>query len=103
MRIIKIATLKAFWEKEPFSEQSLLSWIREIEKAEWQNHNELKKQFKNASIINQKRVVFNIHGNRYRLVTSFNYRLQIAFIIWIGTHKDYDKINVETIKYVKND
>jgi mRNA interferase HigB len=101
MRIIKITTLKSFWEKEPFAEQPLLAWVQEIEKATWQSHNELKNQFKSASIINQKRVVFNIHGNRFRLVTSFNYKLQLVFIIWIGSHSEYDKINVETVKYVK--
>ena len=101
MRIIKISTIRLYYKREPMAEQPLLSWIQEIENAQWQNHNELKKQYQNASIINHKRVVFNIHGNRYRLVASLSYKFQIAYVIWIGTHAEYDKINVETIKYVK--
>jgi mRNA interferase HigB len=57
------------------------------------------KAYANASIVGPDRVVFNIKGNDYRLVVAFNYRHQIVFIKWIGTHKDYDKIDVKTVKY----
>lgn len=63
----------------------------------------LKEHYKNSSIINSKRVVFNIHGNTFRLIVDIEYRLKIVFIVWFGTHKEYDKINAETISYVKTD
>lgn len=103
MRIIAVKTLKDYWEAFPQAEQPLLSWLEEVETAEWSNPNELKIQYRNASILNKKRVVFNIHGNTYRLIVDIEYRLKIVFIVWFGTHKDYDKINAKKISYVKTD
>ncbi len=82
-------------------EQPILSWFEELEAANWNSPNELKDQFQNASIISNKRVVFNIHGNKYCLIVDIEYRLKIVFIVWFGTHKEYDKIDVKKINYVK--
>lgn len=101
MRIIALKTIKDYWTKNPSCKQSLLAWYEEAEEAKWNNPNELKQQYRNASIINEKRVVFNIHGNRYRLIADIEYRLKILFIVWIGTHKKYDKIDVKKISYDK--
>lgn len=101
MRIIAVKTIKFYIENFPLSEQQLLSWYEEVNNADWNNPNELKSYYKNASILNSKRVVFNIHGNTYRLIVDIEYRLKIVFIVWFGTHKEYDKINAETISYVK--
>lgn len=101
MRIIAIKTLKEYWEEFPQAEQSLLSWHEEANAAEWNNPNELKSQYRNASILTDKRVVFNIHGNSYRLIVDIEYRLKIVFIVWFGTHKEYDKINAKEVSYVK--
>ena len=101
MRIIAVKTLKLFAKKEKAAEQPLFAWYAEVCKAKWENHNELKEQIRNASVIGDKRVVFNIHGNKYRLIVDIEYRLQIIFIVWTGTHKAYDKINAKTIEYVK--
>lgn len=101
MRIIAVNTLKQFWEKHPLAEQSILAWYEEAEKAEWDNPNELKSHYRNASVLNDKRVVFNIHGNSFRLIVDIEYRLKIVFIVWFGTHKEYDKIDSKTISYVK--
>ena len=103
MRVIAVKTIKNFINEYPQSEQSLLSWYEEASIAEWSTPNELKEQYKNASIINSKRVVFNIHGNTFRLLVDIEYRLKIIFIVWFGTHTEYDKINAETISYVKTD
>lgn len=70
MRIIAVKTLKIFIKNFLQSEQSLLAWYDECENAEWNNPNELKAQFGNASILTDKRVVFNIHGNAYRLIVD---------------------------------
>ena len=99
MRIIAVKTIKNYIVKYPQSEQSLLAWYGEISNTEWNSPNQLKEQYKNASIINSKRVVFNIHGNTYRLIVDIEFRLKIVFIVWFGTHKEYDKINAETVIY----
>jgi mRNA interferase HigB len=101
MRIISVQTLRSFWTDYPDAEMPLRSWYQEAAKAAWRNSGQLKTQFKNASILSSKRVVFNIKGNSYRLIVDIEYRLQIIFIVWIGTHKQYDKINAETIGYDK--
>jgi mRNA interferase HigB len=101
MRIIAVKTLKVYIKDHPKSEQPLLAWFDECESAEWNNPNELKAHYGNASILNDKRVVFNIHGNTYRLIVDIEYRLKIVFIVWFGTHIEYDKINAEKIDYVK--
>mgnify|MGYP003621149551 FL=1 len=103
MRIIAVKTLKFYINEFPQSEQALLSWYDEVTNTEWNTPNELKEHYKNSSIINSKRVVFNIHGNTFRLIVDIEYRLKIVFIVWFGTHKEYDKINAETISYVKTD
>jgi len=99
MRIIAFRTLKEFWEKPEYaaSESSLRSWYHEAKSSAWKNSNELKQSYKNASIVGEGRVVFNIKGNTYRLVVSIDYDYQVIFIRFIGTHKEYDTIDVKTI------
>jgi mRNA interferase HigB len=101
MRIIAVKTLRDCWKKFPLAEQALLSWYEEVENAQWHSPNDLKKQYRNASILTDKRVVFNIHGNTFRLVVDIEYRLKIVFVVWFGMHKQYDKIDVKSVKYVK--
>ncbi|HTE11987.1 MAG TPA: type II toxin-antitoxin system HigB family toxin [Chitinophagaceae bacterium] len=101
MRIIATKTLKAYCEKFPMAKEALLSWYEETETAEWNNSNELKAQYRNASILTSKRVVFNLHGNDYRLIVDIEYRLKIVFVVWFGTHPQYDKIDAKKISYVK--
>lgn len=103
MRVVAVKTLKEYLETFPQAEQALLSWYEEIGTAEWGNPNELKAQYQNASILTNKRVIFNIHGNTYRLIVDIEYRLKIVFIVWFGTHKEYDKIDAKEVSYVKTD
>jgi mRNA interferase HigB len=97
--IIALKTLRKHWEKSgrEDSEQPLKSWYNEAKQADWQNPNALKIQFRNASIVGNNRAVFNICGNKYRLVVKINYESQWMFIRFIGTHQEYDKIDVTTI------
>ncbi len=97
MRIIAKRTLREFWEKYADAETPLKVWYKNISEAEWKNNNELKRQFKNVSIVGNDRLVFNIKGNTYRLVVAVDYEKQIVWIKFIGYHKDYNKINVKTI------
>lgn len=99
VRIIAFRTLRDFFEKPMYadSETSLKAWYHDAKTAEWTNSNELKQQYKNASIVGEGRVVFNIKGNEYRLVVAIEYEFQVIFIRFIGTHKQYDKIDAKTI------
>lgn len=96
-RIIAKRTLRTFWEKHADSEQYLKTWFETVKNASWNSPNEVKQTYVTASIIKDSRVVFNIKGNSYRLVVKFNYRRQWAFIRFVGTHSDYDKIDAGTI------
>ena len=101
MRIISINTLRIYWIKNRQSEQALKAWIQEVSNSGWVTAAELKEKYRHASIINSKRVVFNIRGNSYRLIVDVEYRLGIVFIVWIGTHAEYDKLDVKKVRYVK--
>ena len=99
MRIIAIRTLRTFWEQPEYadSEVSLRAWYHDVKNADWKNSNEVRQQYATASIIGEGRIVFNIKGNSYRLVVLIDYEFQIIFIRFIGTHKEYDKIDVKTV------
>lgn len=103
MRIIKEKTLLAYCKRSKYkkAEESLKAWVYEVKFSNWDNANELKSKYGNASIISSKRVVFNIKGNDYRLIVDIEYKLKIAFIVWFGTHAEYDKINAKTVRYEK--
>jgi mRNA interferase HigB len=97
VRIIAIGTLRKYWSSNKDAEQPLKSWYQEAKQARWNNHNEIKNHYKNASILKHNRVVFNIAGNKYRLIVRINYEIQIIYIRFIGTHSEYDKIDAEKI------
>ena len=96
-RIIAKSTLREFWEKHPESEQYLKTWYDTAVNADWKTPIDVKKTYSTASILKNSRIVFNIKGNSYRLVTKFNFEKQWIFIRFIGTHKDYEKIDANTI------
>ncbi|HKN12406.1 MAG TPA: type II toxin-antitoxin system HigB family toxin [Candidatus Binatus sp.] len=78
---------------------ALDAWFREVHRAKWRSPTDVKRDYGAVSIVGSNRVVFNIKGNDYKLVTGINYRRQIVFIKWIGSHRDYDKIDARTLKY----
>jgi mRNA interferase HigB len=96
-RIIAKKTLREFWEKHTDSEQYLKTWYETAKNSNWNAPNEVKETHIYASIIKDSRVVFSVKGNSYRLIVKFNYVRQWAFIRFIGTHAEYDKINADTI------
>ena len=98
MRVIAISTLRAFWESCPDAEQPLKAWFDEARNARWTQPSDIKAQYRSASILKNRRVVFNIKGNDYRLVVSIAYRLQIVYVKFVGTHQEYDKIDAERIE-----
>ena len=97
MRIIKLSDLKDFWEQHSDAEQSLKAWYAEAKAADWKEPSDIKSHYRTASILKDSRVVFNISGNKYRLVVKINYRFSVIYIRFIGTHKEYDAIDAEAI------
>lgn len=99
MRIISKKKLREFWEHPEYrdAEQPLKAWYAEALDATWRTPADIKDKYGSASIVGDNRVVFNIAGNKYRLVVKFHYNTGIGFVRFIGTHKAYDTINVEAI------
>lgn len=98
MKIISVKILREFWLKNPGAEQHLKAWADEAKQANWTQPADIKGKYRSASILKNRRVVFNIKGNEYRLVVSIAYRFSAIYIKFIGTHAQYDAINVETIE-----
>ena len=96
-RIFAKSTLRNFWECHTDSEQNLKTWYDTTMSSDWETPNDVKQTYANASILKNRRAVFNIKGNSYRLIVKFNFEKQWAFIRFIGTHTEYDKIDVNTI------
>jgi mRNA interferase HigB len=97
MRIIARSTLRDYWEIYSDVEDALKTWYYEASRAAWQSPAEVKEAHRNASIIADNRVVFNIKGNKYRLIVAIRYDIGIVFIRFIGTHAEYDKVDAETV------
>jgi mRNA interferase HigB len=100
MRVIALSSLKEFWGKNPAYADAAgpaLAWYRHTLKADWSSPADLKREFANASILKNGRVVFNIAGNKYRLVVWINYGYRVVYIRFLGTHSQYDEIDAETI------
>ena len=99
MRIIALSTLKAFWKTPSYAdaEQPLLAWNRFVLNAYWASPADVKRDLRNASILQDGRVIFNIAGNKYRLVVRINYPYRVVYIRFIGTHEQYDAIDPQTI------
>jgi mRNA interferase HigB len=100
MRVIAVSTLKAFWAEHAEhldAEGPTLSWYRAVLKADWAQPADVKAQFGTASVLRDGRVVFNIAGNKYRIVVWINYPYRIVYVRFIGTHRQYDQIDAQSI------
>ncbi|MBI5781837.1 MAG: type II toxin-antitoxin system HigB family toxin [Rhodocyclales bacterium] len=98
MRVIAVSTLRAFWERYPDAEQPLKAWYEEATNATWTQPADIKAQYRSASVLKNRRVVFNIKGNDYRLIVAIAYKLQIVYVKFVGTHKEYDAVDAETVE-----
>lgn len=96
-RLFAKSTLREFWEKFPDSEQYLKTWYDTVMSSKWKSPSDVKRTYANASILKENRIVFNIKGNSYRLVAKINFEKQWIFIRFIGSHKEYDKIDANAI------
>jgi mRNA interferase HigB len=97
MRIISRRILREFWEKHPDARLPLQTWFHDIKRANWAGPADIKAVYSNASFVANSRVVFNIKGNRYRLVVVVAFLHRVVYIRFIGTHEEYDQIDGTTI------
>lgn len=100
MRVIALSTLKALWADSPEygdAEKAVMAWYQEVCKADWSTPADVKAKFASASILKDGRAVFNIAGNKYRLVVWINYAYKVIYIRFLGTHTQYDAIDAQTI------
>ena len=99
MRIIALSTLKNFWETSSYADakEPLLAWYRFVLKADWKSPADIKADLRNASILQDGRAIFNIAGNKYRLVVWINYPYRVVYVRFVGTHAQYDAIAPQAI------
>ncbi len=97
MRIIARKTLRDFWRVHADSEQPLRAWFHEAKNADWAQPSDVKDRYRHASILGDDRVVFDIAGNKYRLIVKINYPYRVVYIRFIGMHAEYDRIDAETV------
>lgn len=97
MRIIALGTLRDFWIKHPDALEPLSAWYAIVSRVRWASPADVKAAYRHASFLAANRVVFNIKGNDYRLVVAMHYNRQIAYIRFIGTHRQYDQIDASKV------
>jgi len=102
MRIIAASTLRAYWLVHPDAERALQAWIGAVRAAQWAGPADIKAQFRNASILPGRRVVFNIKGNEHRLVVAVAYVFGAVYVKFVGTHAEYDAITAQTVAHKAN-
>ncbi|MFN7444028.1 MAG: type II toxin-antitoxin system HigB family toxin [Curvibacter sp.] len=100
MRVIAVKTLRDFWVAHPDAEQPLLAWYDEASKATWAQPADIRANYANASILKNRRVVFNIKGNDYRLIVAVAYRVGVVYLKFIGTHAQYDAVDADTVEMI---
>ena len=97
MRVISRKILREFWEKHTDARQSLQAWYTDVKHANWKRPSDIRSIYQTASFISNNHVVFNIKGNKYRVIIVIQYYFGAVYIRFVGTHQEYDRINAETI------
>ena len=100
MRVIALARLKRFLAAEPAhadAREPVMAWYRQVKAADWANPADIKRDIRNASILKDGRAVFNVAGNKYRIVVWINYPYRVVYVRFIGSHRDYDAVDAQTI------
>jgi mRNA interferase HigB len=103
MRVIAKKTIVSFYNVYSTSKASLEAFYNEVSAANWEKPSDVIAAYPSADVITGKRFVFNIKGNNYRLIADIEFKKKLVFIVWIGTHADYNKIDVKTVTYAKSD
>lgn len=97
MRVIAKRTLREYWEQHADAEEPLKAWYEVAEEETWKTPQDIKRRHATASFLGNNRVVFNIKGNKYRLIVKIYYKFGTIYIRFVGTHAEYDKIDAESI------
>lgn len=97
MVILRYAALRNFWSKHPETEDALKNWFEVIETNSFSTFHELKKAFNSVDAIGDNLYVFNVRGNRYRLIVRIHFRVRTVYVRFIGSHQDYDKLNIRLL------
>jgi mRNA interferase HigB len=100
MRVIALGTLKVFVDRTPAHEdarQPVMAWYRQVRAASWATPADVKRDIRSASILRDGRVVFNIAGNKYRIVAWINFPYRVVYVRFVGTHAQYDAIDAQTV------
>lgn len=99
MRIIAVSTLKDFWSSpgRRDAEQPLRAWVAVVKAADWEKPTDVKAMFRSADILQSGRAIFDIGGNKYRLIAAIHYRGKRVYVRFVGAHKEYDRIDADTV------
>lgn len=97
MNVVAKKTLQAFWTIHPQAQGPLISWYAHTSKAEWRTPQDIKDDFRSVDFVGDNRVIFDVGGDNYRLVARISYTYKQVLVKFVGTHKEYDEINPETI------
>lgn len=97
MVVIALSRLRACWKKHPEAEEAIKAWYHAVTEADWGGPPDVKRRFASVSILKNGRAVFNLKGNKYRLVTYIRYSSRTVYVRWIGTHAEYDGIDAQEI------
>ena len=97
VRVIARRTLREFWERHPDAEGPLRAWFHDAEQAVWRGPADVKRAYANASVVSAQRIVFNIGGNKYRLIVAVNYAYRVCYVRFVGTHREYDRVDAKTV------
>lgn len=98
MKIVAVGTLRSFWTVHAAAEQPLKSWFDEAKQARWRTPQDIRRHYASASFVGRNRVVFNIKGNQYRLVTAIAFNVGVVYIKFVGTRAQYDKVDASTVE-----
>jgi mRNA interferase HigB len=98
MHLVSLPPLLSFVSKHPDARQVVLAWCEEVKRARWKQPADIKAQYASASILKNRRVVFNLRGNDYRLIVAVAYNVGFVYVKFIGTHAQYDAVNANTIE-----
>lgn len=99
MRLVAIKTLRDYWQAHPDSEQPLRAWADDVRQAQWRQPADIKLRYPSASVLKDRRMVFNIKGNQYRVVVAIAYQFQAVYVKFVGTHAEYDRVEADSVEH----
>jgi len=100
--IVSKAILREFADQHPRSKSAVFNWYEVVAKADWKNFSEMKNSFNSVDTVGNDRYVFDLKGNHFRLIALIIFRVRTVFVLFVGTHHEYDKIDARTVSYKRS-